>query len=179
MSETPRRISDRIFDRSYMAELASRDTAELRSLREECEEIEAEVSYTRRLLQGKLDILRHELERRASGGDPDIQALVKSLPEILGDGGRGSVMRHMRVLVPRNAETQRREVERIASESTLAEIMDLSASELEALIARLKVAEVEVSEKRRVIQSAGDSVRAELVRRYREGIEDPSELLPS
>jgi hypothetical protein len=148
-------------------------------MREECEELEAEISYTRRLLHGKLDIVRHELERRAAGGNSDIQTLVERLPSILGEGPAGAGGRHLRVLVPRNADVQRRMVERLASDATLAHIDDLSAQELSGIMSKLAGAEAKASEDRRAIQESMDRVRAELVRRYREGQEDPFALLPS
>jgi anti-sigma-K factor RsiG len=179
LKEEPRRLSDRISDPAYLAKLDSVATPELREMREECEELEAEISFTRRLLHGKMDIVRHELERRAAGGDRDIQTLVQRLPSILGEGRGGSGGRHLKVLVPRNADVQRRMVEKLASDSMLANIDDLSAQELSNIMGKLAGAEVKASEQRKQIQDAMDRVRGELIRRYKEGQEDPFELLPS
>jgi hypothetical protein len=179
LKEEPRRLSDRISDPAYLARLDSIPTPELREMREECEELEAEISFTRRLLHGKLDIVRHELERRAAGGDRDIQTLVERLPSILGEGLSGPGGRYLRVLVPRNADIQRRMVEKLASDSTLANIDDLSAQELSTIMSRLAGAESKASEQRHQVQDAMDRVRGELIRRYKEGQEDPFELLPS
>jgi hypothetical protein len=179
LTEEPRRLSDRISNPAYLQRLESVTTAELRDMREECEELEAEISYTRRLLHGKLDIVRHELERRAAGGDRDIQTLVERLPSILGEGHAGAAGRHLRVLVPRNADVQRRMVERLASDATLAHIDELSAQELSNIMTKLAGAETKASEDRRAIQESMDRIRAELVRRYRDGQEDPFTLLPS
>lgn len=179
MTDEPRRLSDRISDPAYLDKLESVPTARLRELRGECEEMEAEISFTRRLLHGKLDIVRHELTRRAAGGDNDIQTLVERLPTILGDEAPGARGRHMRLLIPRNAESQRRMVDKMASEATLAHIDDLSVQQLSDIMTRLAQAEVETSEERKKVQNATDRLRGELVRRYQEGSEDPSRLLGS
>ena len=55
-------------------------------LRREAEQEEVNLSYTRRLLQGRLDIVRRELQRRA---EHDGRSLVDLLPEILSEKGRG------------------------------------------------------------------------------------------
>src|SRR4029453_15933812 len=60
--------------------------AEVRLLRREAEQQEVNLSYTRRLLQGRLDIVRRELQRRA---EHDGRSLVDLLPEILAEKGRG------------------------------------------------------------------------------------------
>src|SRR6185312_753872 len=52
----------------------------------QAEQEEVNLSYTRRLLQGRLDIVRRELQRRA---EHDGRSLVDLLPEILSEKGRG------------------------------------------------------------------------------------------
>lgn len=182
MSDTPRRRRDRILDPSYADDLSSLTVEDLRQKRDECEQVEAELSYTRRLLQGKLDILRHGLEARAEGEDAEIQGIRERLPEILGEssGAReGLLGRPTRILVPANAERQRREVEHLASEYTLSHADELEVEELTELVDRLKGAEAESSEKRRAVQETLDRIKAELVTRYREGKEDPTAILSS
>lgn len=179
MSQEPRRRDDRIFEASYLEELEVLPTPELRGRKAECEEYEAELSYARRLLQGKLDILRHKLSERAKGGDSGIEEMLKTLPKILAEGTTPTIGRLPRILLPRNAENQRREIERLASDSTLARIEELSAEELGAIVERLAVAEKEISQRRRRVQEVMDALSADLVRRYREGQEDPTLLLSS
>src|SRR5690349_11261561 len=63
----------------------------LRTLRRDAQRDEADLSYVRRLLQGRIDILRAELARRSpTGRDPLAERLpeasvVERLPEILTD----------------------------------------------------------------------------------------------
>lgn len=182
--DQPRRRYDRIFSDEYLEGLESLAIDELRKRRSECEEMEAEVSLTRRLLQGKMDILRHDLERRAAGGDTRIESLKEKLAEILAERaeapeGISGQVKHNRVLVPASAEVQRREVEKLASDTLLSQMEDFSKEQLEEVIDRLTAAEREASQNRRRIQIVIDEIGAELVRRYKEGTEDPSALLTS
>ena len=66
-----RRI-DRVLDPRFVAGVGRLDLAELRSRREE-----ADVSFLRRLLQGRLDILRAELVRRYRDGSARVSQLLK------------------------------------------------------------------------------------------------------
>lgn len=186
LADEERRRDDRIFDPAYVSDLASLPTPELRRRRGECELFEAELSYTRRLLQGKLDIIRAEIERRSEGSTGGISALKEKLAEILSNGngsngtnGPSGNVRHNPIVLPPNAETQRREVERMASETLLSHLDDLPDDELAGIVEGLAAAEKESSQKRRKVQTIIDEIGDELVRRYREGHEDPSALLSS
>jgi hypothetical protein len=180
VSEKPRRSEDRIFDPNYLDGIPSVSMAELRAMRDECAAFEVELSYARRLLQGKLDIIRHALERRLDGGAAHIEALIVKLPSILSDEGPpGAGQRFQKVLLPKAAENQRRRVERLASEATLASIDEVSTDELNDIVERLASAEEQTSTERRRAQKILDAIHAELVRRYQEGSEDPSALLSS
>lgn len=172
---------DRILDPSYLSDLESASTAEVRSRRDECRELEGELSYARRLLQGKLDILSHELRRRSEGsdgGDDGIRQLIRRLPSILSDEPP-PVSQHRLVdtELPANAGKHRRQIDQLAT--GLANIGTLSKEELSNLVDRLSSAEREISTDRRRAQQVIDGLNAELVRRYRDGEEDPSALLRS
>src|SRR4051794_4394666 len=52
---------------AYRTGLAQRPLADLRAMRLECEHAEAAVSFTRRVLHGRLDILSGERQRRTEG----------------------------------------------------------------------------------------------------------------
>src|SRR5260221_2368750 len=52
-------------------------------MRDECAAVEHSVSYTRRLAQGRFEILSAEQQRREDGGS--VRDLVADLPRILGD----------------------------------------------------------------------------------------------
>lgn len=176
MEQTKRR-DDRIFDPLYVSDLTEMDREELRARRTESAEFEAELSYARRLLQGKLDILRSELERRRDGGEPGIEALIGRLPDILADEGNSAMTRHTTIGLPKNSEKARREVERVASETVLANVNEITPADLTDMVERLSDAESKTSDERRKVQEVMDLLNAELVRRYRDGEEDVSRLL--
>ncbi|GAC1368831.1 MAG: hypothetical protein NVSMB32_13860 [Actinomycetota bacterium] len=179
MTEEPRRADDRIVDPTYLENLQTMPIAELRRKKGECEALEVAVSYARRLIQGKLDILRYGAERLAGGDTVGVADVVGDLPEILSEGAGASSPRMSRMLSPAHADVQRREVERVASTADLSRLEELSAQELDALVLRLAAAEKETSQRRRVVQNVMDQLSGELVRRYREGQEDPTALLSS
>lgn len=177
-----RRI-DRVLDPGFVAGAGSLDLSELRARRDEAEAEEADISYLRRLLQGRLDILRAELVRRSQGGDRDVAALRAALPSILGNdvlGGEGSSRRDAmpRIQVPSHGDARhRRRVERLVSDETLARLPDLDVDELTEVVGTLSREEEAVSAGRRAVQRVVDLLRAELARRYREGTAQVSQLL--
>jgi hypothetical protein len=90
-------------DDEVFPDLGSLSDAELKDLIAKLTEEEEEVSYRRRILHGKIDILRAELvnrlRRKREEGEPvitgaDVQQLTdilagKALPEPNAEGGRG------------------------------------------------------------------------------------------
>lgn len=178
-----RRRDDRIFDPDYVADLGSLSTDEIRKRRWECDTVEAEVSYARRLLQGRVDILSHELERRARGGEPKVDELREKLPHILApprpsvDRDSCGSGRHNRVVEPPDPEQQRRDVDQMASTTTLAHLSEKTTKEIDAIVERLAAAEADASEKRKKVQEVLDALTGELVRRYKQGDEIPTQLL--
>ena len=74
---------DRILADDYLASLPDRPVAELRALRAECQTVETQLSYLRRMVQGRHDIVTGEIDRRGHGGDRyDVSDLVDRLPEV-------------------------------------------------------------------------------------------------
>jgi hypothetical protein len=172
-----RRI-DRVLDPGFVADIDRLDLAELRSRREQAEDEEADISYLRRLLQGRLDILRAELVRRSQSGDRDVASLLEGLPAILTDDepvtAFGAVPRR---LVPTRADQHRRRVEVLVSDETIASLPELDAADLAEIVERLGSEEATVSARRRAVQRVVDALRSELARRYRDGSAQVSELL--
>jgi hypothetical protein len=148
---------------------------ELRTLRRRAQREEADLSYVRRLLQGRIDILRAELARRTGAGSP----LLDLLPEILADGPsqQRSSARHVTVNPPLSEECRR------LAEETLAEVelSDLSArtdEELRTAMVRLARYEQHVSHRRQSLQRTADECSTEIAHRYREGEAQVDDLLP-
>src|SRR6267378_669065 len=85
MPDRKRRI-DRILEASFLEGLQKRPLAEVRTMRADATVEEGICSYERRLLHGRLAILRKELDHRVG---KESGSLIEELPQILSDEGRG------------------------------------------------------------------------------------------
>lgn len=177
---TGRRRLDRIRDPLYLDGAPSRSTDEIRRMRDECEEEESGISFARRILQGKLDIIRAEALRRREEGESEIQVLLDTLPGILSDEPHALPLRTRvtRFLVPPSVQYHRREVERIAGEQILASISQTTTNELSEVAMTLSQKERELSALRRELLDRIDVLQDELADRYRQGTADVAEVLP-
>ena len=170
--------------------IASLRLPELRTLRRDAQRDEADLSYVRRLLQGRIDILRAELARRGErrvpgavsgprslvdGGKPSV---VERLSEILTDAPARyrSSARHVTVGTPHGEEYRALAADMLAE----VELSDLDARTDEELVAgmgRLVRYEQQVSRQRQQLQRTADDCSAEIARRYREGEAQVDDLL--
>ena len=170
-----RRI-DRVLADDYLAGLAERPLEEVRGLRDEAEQEEVDLSYIRRLIQGRLDIVRAELNRREGGQEG---SLVENLAQVLADepraGARG-MGRHVTV-EPSRVDSHRRYVEALVADVDLSDTSARTSDELHHAMRVLSNEEQELSGKRRQVQTVRDALQAEIVRRYKDGESDVSALL--
>ncbi len=174
-----RRI-DRILAEDYLDDLEGRATDEIRRLRDECEEEESGISYARRILQGRLDIVRAEVVRRRDAGSETAASVLDGLPAILGDdhlGDGGPAPRVTRFLVPPSVQHHRRAVDQIADDTVLSALRDRTDHELADLVELLAGKERELSRVRRLLLDRIDALQSDLTRRYRTGTANVSELL--
>ena len=172
MTHTPRRRLDQVQSPEFTSGLEDISLEELRSRRRLCAELDTELSYTRRLLQGRLDLLTFEVRRRAG---EEQRSLLEALPEVLAswaEGHPGLPVRHVAVEVPDLPEHRRRAVDEALADDFLARLPEMDDSELAAVQQRLAEVEAEVSQQRRDVFEASDRIQAELVRRYRRGLPD-------
>ncbi|GAA4777428.1 ABC transporter substrate-binding protein [Streptomyces sanyensis] len=148
--------------------------AELRTLRRESQRDEADLSYLRRLVQGRLDILRAEVGRRADPESP----VVDRLSEILADppSRRGSSARHVTLSTP-HGEEYRRLASEMLDEIALSDLDARTDEELRTAMGRLISYERQVSRRRQELQRMADDCSAEIARRYREGEAQVDDLL--
>jgi hypothetical protein len=177
VSETRRRRIDIVQEPSYVEDLASVPIDDLRSRRRTCADLDTELSYYRRLLHGRMDLIGFE-QRRRSGEEE--RSLLEALPEILAQGASsnpGLPARAIAVEIPDIPEIGRRAVDRVLGDDFLAHMPELSDDELEETLAQVAVVEEEVSRQRKAVYAVYDLLQAELTRRYREGLADPGELL--
>jgi chaperonin cofactor prefoldin len=174
-----RRI-DRVLDPRFVAGVDHLALEDLRKRREEAEAEEEGNSYLRRVLQGRIDILRAELIRRTEGtanGSGDVAGLVAGLPGILSDRGGSSFTAIPKIRMPLPDGQHRRRLERLVSDETIARLPDLNVDELSQAVELLSREEERVSANRRAVQRVVDALRGELARRYRDGSAKVAELL--
>jgi hypothetical protein len=167
---------DELLDPAFLEDAVRRSMTEVRQLRRKAEQEEVNLSYTRRLLQGRLDIVRRELQRRA---EHDGRSLVDLLPEILSEKGRGpahGLGRHQTVQ-PHAPEEYESWVNSLTTGIDVTAVSDLSDAKLEKAARDLTAAEKGLSERRRGVQQVMDALAGELGRRYRDGEADVAALL--
>ena len=168
MNEGKRRI-DRICDPGYG------DLEEIRALREECLAEREYLSLLRRLVQGRAEILKAELDGR--GADEDRGSLVDRLAGILaGDepvgSGRGEALK---IGIPEEELLlARRRIERLVADAGMSDPQSLANDELAEAVDILAREEQAVSETRAAVIAVLDTVQDELKRRYKE---DPTRVL--
>ena len=155
-----------ILDPEYLAQLDTLALDDLRAMRSRCSEYELTVSYDRRMVQARMEILAAERDRRARGGSLD--ELVADLPRILGaETGRASVSA-TRVV---GEQTPSIELhwpdgrEALVADSTLANLPTLDDAELESTTKRLGEFERELSEIRHELHGVIDQLDKEIASR--------------
>lgn len=153
--------------------LTERDLNDVRALRDDAQRVEGGLSFVRRMVHGRLDIVGAELTRRREGGDPgDLSGLIGQLPDLLADPDRGpgAAPRSPRLLeldaVPDELAA---ELDQIVDTDALADLRNLDDAALDDLTHRLVEFERWVSERRRTVQDRLDGLQAEIARRYRDG----------
>jgi len=143
--------------------------ADLRVIRDHYQDLENGLSYARRMVQGRLDTVTVELERRREGLQSE--DLMHRLPEALAAHTRGpGLPRPVRDIDPPEwADGIVFELDQILTPVDLGNIGDLSDDQLE--LAALKISDLErdLSAARHEMHRRIDHVQDELVGRYRSG----------
>ena len=175
-----RRLVDRVTDPSYIEGVADKAADDLKSMLSETTEAENEVSFERKLCQGRIDILKAELSRREEGRDSS--DLVARLPQILANDSpsdSGSLpSRAPDFSIPRNADIPRRRVEEIVGEQTLARLPQLPDEEIKSVIHALSEHESNLSARRKALHDVIEVLQRENIKRLKSDTNpDPSEAL--
>ncbi len=177
MPSQSRRRLDRILDPGYLTDVDGLSASQLRSRRDECREEEAAISFYRRLIHGKLDIIRSELGRRG-GTVSDQGDMTQRIVDALGEGmASGRRRSRPRVLAAKLQAAGRRRLERLVEADTLARLPDMAESEIRKLESRLQTEEQSVSQQRRRLLDVMDALDEALVSRYQGGEASAGELL--
>jgi hypothetical protein len=153
------------------ADLSSLTLEEVRARRAECLKVEGKVSYLRRLVQGRLDIVQADLGRRQRHEPPaDLPTLVEQLPGILSDRAHAPGPGRLPASpTPTDDAELTSELDALAGAERLASLAHLPDEDVEGLARQLSELERRVSERRRALFAAIDDLQDELVRRYRSG----------
>jgi hypothetical protein len=173
--EGSRRV-DRIREAGYLTGLAELSIDELRVKRDECMAEREYLSLLRRLVQGRSEILKAELESRGTG--EEAAPIVERLATILSadDRERGpSRGEALRVGLPEEEMLlARRRVERLVANAGLSDPTALDDDALGKAVELMSAEERDLSETRAEVMRVLDAVQDELKRRYKD---DPTLVL--
>ena len=163
-------------DPEYTSDLEHLPMDALRAKRDNCAQLETDLSYLRRLAQARVDLIVAESQRRHGGAghtaDESTEELVQRLPQILSDHGRQEGPGRLPALLAPAEGDQARlaaRVEDILPSGKLGSLNELSAGQLDDLLRELSDLERQVSAERRALHDIQDRLQEELVRRYRSG----------
>jgi hypothetical protein len=173
-----RRALDRVLDASFVADLTAMPLSELRARRLMVDQEEAWLSYLRRMLHGRIDILEATAAVRQDGQDRagaelDIAALVSSLAGQMGPGSHQTAGMD----VTDSPGAGRRAVERLIARAGLDEHSSMTDAQLDQRLEELRAMEREVSDIRHRVHEVHGQLTTELARRYREGEARPDSAL--
>ena len=166
-------VFDRVMAPDYVDGLPELSIDEVRVRRGDCQELEVGFSYLRRLVQGRLDIVLAEFERRGAGeARSDAGAIVDNLSGILGERVRAPGLGRLpTLLVPSDdvGESLLAELDAVADAGRLGRLAELDDEALRTLADDLGALERSVSDRRRALHERIDALQEEIVRRYRTG----------
>ena len=171
MPSTPDDLS-RLLAPDFLDDVDGLTVDEIRTMRTECQEAEGALSYLRRLIQGRLDIVHAYLERPDGAGAPDLSSVVDNLAGILAGPGRPSGPGRNPVLFSPDTDDMASlttELDAILGVDEIGLLATRDPDELRGLADRLGVLENRVSAERRGLHERIDTLQAELVERHKSG----------
>jgi hypothetical protein len=163
-----------VLDPAFIRGLAALSTEEVRRRRDESLAEREFLSYLRRLLQVRQDILTAERARRRAGGEPE--PLVQRLTSVLAQGGKAEATRGeaiRTVLSDSDLEQAQRQAEELLPKVNIEAPDSLGEEELDQAVQSLAQAERAVSARRSAVLRVHDRLQEELKQRYRD---NPAEI---
>ncbi len=160
---------DSLIDNPEPQDLGQLEMSNLRSAREQLQEVEYGYSYARRVVQGRLDTVLGVLEHKNQGdqgSDP-----ILEMPETLGNRIKGpGLPRPTRGLEPPEwADDLLTELNDAVSLEDLSNLADMDTDVLADLAETISGIERQLSETRSGLHMRIERVQAELISRYRQG----------
>ena len=176
MPQNGNRRIDRIRDPAYLEGLDALSLEDLRARRDECMAEREYLSLLRRLVQGRAEILKAELDARGAGEDAgplvDRLAVILAGNEDRAGGSRGEALK---IGVPEDElSLARRSVEKLVADAGISDPSSLDDERLAEAVETLVNQEARVSESRTAVIVVLDAMQDELKRRYKE---DPTQAL--
>ena len=172
---------DELLAPELVEDLESVPMDEVRNRRDQVQEAADELSYLRRLIQGRLDIVHADLERRAGGGGGSVEELVEDLKagRILADKGRPSGFGRLPTTMdaPDRRGWIAEELDSILPPDRLGHLPEVSDDELRRISDDLVELERKVSDRRSSLFDRTNQLQAEIVRRYKVGEANVDSLL--
>jgi hypothetical protein len=181
-----RRPIDRVLAPGFADDVAELRPEDLRERRHVAEQEEVDLSYARRLLQGRLDLLRSEQRRRTGDEAPTVpgertdEEIVRDIVAAMGDDGPRrdhGLGRHLDIEPSRVGE-HRRAAEQVVADPHISDGSHLTDDELTEAIERISGLEQQVSLNRQRVQHVSDALTEEVARRFREGELSVGDSLP-
>jgi hypothetical protein len=172
--EGPSRI-DRITAPEFVRGLPDLSLHDLRARRDDCLGEREYLSLFRRLIQGRIDILRAEVDRRRRGDEPS--TLVEHVAESMSNATSPGTVRGEAVRLtvgPGDATEANERIEQLVGDASISDPRSLSEEQLGAALERLETEERSVSADRRRVLDVHDALQDELKRRFKE---NPAEAL--
>ncbi|MEO6822476.1 MAG: aerial mycelium formation protein [Candidatus Nanopelagicales bacterium] len=170
-----RRRVDRVLADDFMVGIPELSLPELRERRKEAEQEEADLSFLRRMLHGRIDIVRAEQRRREPSSDG--VAVVDELPAIFAEERTTRGLGRFMHVEPSRVDEHRRDVEALVADAVISDVSHRTDVELARALVSLRAHESDVSDVRRQVQQVVDALTAELAGRYRDGGASVDELL--
>lgn len=164
-----RRRIDQVLDPEFLEGIEEFDLDAIRSRRQLAGDVENELSYYRRLLHGRMDLIRFE-QRRRSG--EETRSIIEALPQILADPDGDRSHRPGRYEVPelpQLPEVGKRDIDFILTDDVLIRLGELESEALGEALESIAGLEQEISEHRRQVQAVEDRLVEALATRYRAG----------
>lgn len=161
----------RLLADDYLAGLEDLGVDRLRAMRDECELEEHRISYARRILQGRVDVLRAEAVERSEG---TTHGVLDRLPDVLADHGE----RHFDPATSRPPSTL--DLDELGEDADLgapADVSGLTDEQLEELADQYAEQETRLSGLRRQLFDVIDRLQDEIADRYRTGRASVTDLL--
>lgn len=158
---TERRRLDRVLAEDFLAGIDTADPDDLDRRRLLAREVENELSYYRRIVHGRMDLIRFELRRRSG---EETRSIVEALPQILADPERPgrSDARYVPADLPPLPDVGRRPIDHLLGDDVLTRLDEISDDELRSALDGLSEMEAELSRQRKAVQHAVDSLVAAL-----------------